>query len=77
MTSNKDKNKKANEILYAFSIIGIIPLMAILILRINNPYSQVLYYLYNKVAFLPSITSVSYTHLDVYKRQVLPTEGTA
>lgn len=22
MTSNKDKNKKANEILYAFSIIG-------------------------------------------------------
>ncbi|EHS4818088.1 colicin-B, partial [Escherichia coli] len=26
MTSNKDKNKKANEILYAFSIIGIIPL---------------------------------------------------
>ncbi|EFO4247666.1 colicin-B, partial [Escherichia coli] len=23
MTSNKDKNKKANEILYAFSIIGI------------------------------------------------------
>ncbi|EIH4466136.1 colicin-B, partial [Escherichia coli] len=24
MTSNKDKNKKANEILYAFSIIGII-----------------------------------------------------
>ncbi|EOC2291290.1 colicin-B, partial [Escherichia coli] len=38
MTSNKDKNKKANEILYAFSIIGIIPLMAILILRINNPY---------------------------------------
>ncbi len=25
MTSNKDKNKKANEILYAFSIIGIIP----------------------------------------------------
>ncbi len=58
MTSNKDKNKKANEILYAFSIIGIIPLMAILILRINNPYSQVLYYLYNKVAFLPSITSL-------------------
>ncbi|ENJ6480862.1 colicin B immunity protein, partial [Escherichia coli] len=49
MTSNKDKNKKANEILYAFSIIGIIPLMAILILRINDPYSQVLYYLYNKV----------------------------
>ncbi len=27
MTSNKDKNKKANEILYAFSIIGIIPLV--------------------------------------------------
>ncbi|EGC3162457.1 colicin-B, partial [Escherichia coli] len=26
MTSNKDKNKKANEILYAFSIIGVIPL---------------------------------------------------
>ncbi|EHP6230853.1 colicin-B, partial [Escherichia coli] len=42
MTSNKDKNKKANEILYAFFIIGIIPLMAILILRINDPYSQVL-----------------------------------
>lgn len=58
MTSYKDKNKKANEILYAFSIIGIIPLMAILMLRINNPYSQVLYYLYNKVAFLPSITSL-------------------
>ncbi|RDA11746.1 colicin B immunity protein, partial [Escherichia coli] len=58
MTSNKDKNKKANEILYAFFIIGIIPLMAILILRINDPYSQVLYYLYNKVAFLPSITSL-------------------
>ncbi|MBF5693657.1 colicin-B, partial [Escherichia coli] len=27
MTSNKDKNKKANEILYAFSIIGVIPLI--------------------------------------------------
>lgn len=58
MTSNKDKNKKANEILYTFSIIRIIPLIAILTLRINNPYSQVLYYLYNKVASLPSITSL-------------------
>ncbi|MDM8820130.1 colicin immunity protein, partial [Escherichia coli] len=54
----KYRGKSTNEILYAFFIIGIIPLMAILILRINDPYSQVLYYLYNKVAFLPSITSL-------------------
>ncbi|EAM3851122.1 colicin-B, partial [Salmonella enterica] len=57
MLNTKDKNKKANQLLYIFSFIGVTPLIIIFTIYINNPLSPTLHNLYNKTESLHAITS--------------------
>ncbi|EAN7532224.1 colicin immunity protein Cui [Salmonella enterica] len=57
MLNTKDKNKKANQLLYIFSFIGVTPLIIIFTIYINNPLSPILHNLYNKTESLHAITS--------------------
>ncbi|EBG2976033.1 colicin-B [Salmonella enterica subsp. enterica serovar Nima] len=57
MFNTKDKNKKANQLLYIFSFIGIIPLIIIFTIYINNSQSPILHNLYIKTESLHAITS--------------------
>ncbi len=57
MSDKNTDNRRANNILYTSSVLGIVPLLLIYLLYLYNPQSSLLISIFNSTQHMPSITS--------------------